>query len=357
MLSVGLNRAENLPVMSSHQKRLKIAVLGAGSWGTTVAIHLHKLNHAVALWEYYPENVAFMNKTRRNPLLEGIPIPAAIPISNNLRNTVENSTYIVIAVPSHTMRSLLVNLKELVDKDTIVVNLSKGIEQDSMFRMSELIQYVLNHPVDKIVTLSGPSHAEEVAREIPTAIVAAAVESESARRVQSLFNSHYLRVYTSTDIIGVELGGSLKNVIAIASGICDGLGLGDNSKAALITRGLMEIIRMGLYLGAEEATFAGLSGVGDLIVTCGSKHSRNRYVGEEIGKGRRLNDILNGMSMVAEGVQTSRTVHQMIAKYGVLMPISAEIYNILFEDKDPRRALNDLMTRDPVDERHSIPGS
>ncbi|HDP67185.1 MAG TPA: NAD(P)-dependent glycerol-3-phosphate dehydrogenase [Candidatus Marinimicrobia bacterium] len=343
--------------MSFQHKLAKVAVLGAGSWGTTIAIHLHNLNHPVAIWEYYPENVALLSKTRRNPLLEGIPIPAGIQISNDLEKTVVDSAFIVIAVPSHTMRKLLLNLSGLVAENAFIVNLSKGIEQDSLFRMSELIHHVLPHPLAKIVTLSGPSHAEEVAREIPTAVVAASENIESARGVQELFNSHYLRVYTSTDIIGVELGGSLKNVIAIAAGICDGLGLGDNSKAALITRGLMEITRMGVYLGAEEATFAGLSGVGDLIVTCGSKHSRNRYVGEEIGKGRRLDDIINGMSMVAEGVQTCRTVQQMIAKYGILMPISAEIHKVLFEEKDPRLALNDLMTRDPVDERHSIPGN
>ncbi|MDO9548095.1 MAG: NAD(P)H-dependent glycerol-3-phosphate dehydrogenase [Candidatus Marinimicrobia bacterium] len=343
--------------MNSSQKRTKIAVLGAGSWGTTVAIHLHKLDVQVAMWEYFPENVAFMNKTRRNPLLTGIPIPGEIFISNDLPETVKDAESIIVAVPSHTMRDLLNNVKGLIAGDIIIVNLSKGIEEHTLYRMSELINHILNHPVERIVTLSGPSHAEEVSREVPTAVVAASADNDSARYVQNLFNSNYLRVYTSTDIIGVELGGSIKNIIAIASGICDGLGLGDNSKAALITRGLMEIIRMGVQLGAKEATFAGLSGVGDLIVTCSSKHSRNRYVGEEIGKGRKLDDILKGMSMVAEGVHTCMTVHQMIEKYRILMPISAEIYKVLFEEKNPRTTLIDLMTRDPVDEWHSIPNT
>jgi len=341
--------------MNSSQERTKIAVLGAGSWGTTVAIHLYKLNLQVALWEYFPENVAFMNKTRRNPLLTGIPIPDEIFISNDLSKTIKNAESVIIAVPSHTMRDLLNKVIGMIANDVIIVSLSKGIEEDTLYRMSEVINHVLDHPVENIVTLSGPSHAEEVSREVPTAIVAASADIDSARYVQNLFNSNYLRVYTSTDIVGVELGGSIKNIIAIASGICDGLGLGDNSKAALITRGLMEIIRMGVHLGAKEATFAGLSGVGDLIVTCSSKHSRNRYVGEEIGKGRKLDDILKGMTMVAEGVHTCGTVYQMIEKYRILMPISAEIHKVLFEGKDPRTALIDLMTREPVDEWHSIP--
>jgi len=341
--------------MSSVRKPVKIAVLGAGSWGTTIAIHLHKLNHRVGMWEYFPENVAYMNKTRRNPLLTGIPIPNEIIISNDLTETISNAEAVIIAVPSHTMRALLNNVRGLIAANITVVNLSKGIEENTLLRMSELINHILGHPVEKIVTLSGPSHAEEVSREVPTAIVAASAGIDSALYVQKLFNSHYFRVYTSTDIIGVELGGSIKNIVAIASGICDGLGLGDNSKAALITRGLMEIIRMGVHLGAKEATFAGLSGVGDLIVTCSSKHSRNRYVGEEIGKGRKLDEILKGMSMVAEGVHTCMTVHQMIEKYRILMPISAEIYKVLFEDKNPRTALIDLMTREPVHEWHSIP--
>lgn len=336
-------------------KPKSVAVLGAGSWGTTVAIHLFKRKHIVRLWEYFSENVALMNRTRKNPLLEGIPIPREIPISDKLDEVVDNVSFVIIAVPSQTVRSLLEKLKGKIPKDVIIVNLSKGIERGTLKRMSEVIHEVLDHPMDKIVTLHGPSHAEEVSREIPTAIVAASTSPESAHAVQKLFMSSYFRVYTNSDIVGVEVGGAIKNIIAIASGICDGMNLGDNSKAALITRGLLEITRIGMLLGGKEETFAGLSGVGDLIVTCGSKHSRNRYVGEEIGKGRKLKDILAGMTMVAEGVETCQTVHEMVKKYGAAMPISEEIHKVLFENKDPRLAVHHLMNRDPVTERHSIP--
>lgn len=337
------------------KKQMRFAVLGAGSWGTTIAIHLYHLRHRVRLWEYFPENVAYMNKTRRNPLLEGIPIPSEIPIVNDLKAAVEDISAIVIAVPSQTVRALLAGLKEITGKNTIFINVSKGIEENTMRRMSQVIQDGLSVLPEKIVTLSGPSHAEEVSRRMPTAVVAASAAVEAARFVQQSFSSSYFRVYTSSDIIGVEIGGAVKNIIAIASGICDGLGLGDNTKAALITRGLMEMIRLGVKLGGREETFAGLSGVGDLIVTCGSKYSRNRYVGEEIGKGRKLKDILSGMSMVAEGVRTCVTVHQMSRKYQVLMPISSEIYQVLFGGKSPKKALHDLMGREPVDEWHSVP--
>ena len=337
------------------KNKVKIAVLGAGSWGTTIAIHLHKLGHEIKLWEYYQENVDLMNKTRKNPLLPGIPITKEIIISNKLKEVVKDAGLICLVVPSHTMRNMLEKLVGFVDENVVFVSLTKGIEEDSLMRMSEVIHDVLKHPNEKIVALYGPSHAEEASREVPTAIVAASKEMETAKYIQKLFMNNYLRVYTNTDIIGVEIGGSIKNVIAIASGICDGMGLGDNSKAALITRGLIEITRMGLILGAKEETFSGLSGVGDLIVTCGSKHSRNRYVGNEIGKGRKLQEVLDGMSMIAEGVHTAHTVYQLIEKHEVLMPISEQIFKVLFKNKNPRKALNDLMARDAVDERHSLP--
>lgn len=340
--------------MERRNKQEPITILGAGSWGTTVAIHLYQKGYPVRLWEYFPENVAYMNKTRRNPLLEGIPIPADIPITADLAQVSAPLAFLILAVPSQTVRSVLEKLQGKIPPETIVVNLAKGIEQNTLKRMSELVVEVLGHPLERVVTLHGPSHAEEVSRHIPTAVVAAAVSKKSARRVQELFHSNTLRVYTHDDIVGVEIGGAVKNVIAIAAGICDGMGLGDNTKAALLTRGLIEITRLGLKLGAREETFAGLSGVGDLIVTCYSQHSRNRYVGEEIGKGRKLQEILSGMSMVAEGVDTAKTVHQLCQRYQVLMPISEEIYRVLFEGKDPRRALRELMARDPVEERHSI---
>ena len=341
--------------MEMSKEDTRIAVLGAGSWGTTIAIHLHKKGYNVKLWEYYLENVKLMNKTRKNPLLAGIGIPEDIPILHNLKETISKASVIVIAVPSQTVRALLKGIRGRVSKEVIFVNLSKGIEEETLKRMSQVISEVMDHPLEKTVTLHGPSHAEEVSREIPTAIVAASTDIDTAKRIQGIFVSSYLRVYTNADIIGVELGGAIKNIIAIASGISDGMGLGDNSKAALITRGLFEITRMGIKLGAKEETFAGLSGVGDLIVTCQSKHSRNRYVGEEIGKGRKLRDILDGMTMIAEGVNTCRTVHQMSKRYEVCMPISEEIYNVLFNYKDPHIAVRDLMNREPVHERHSLP--
>lgn len=332
-----------------------IAVLGAGSWGTASAIHLHKNGHKVVLWEYFEENVALMNKTRKNPLLPGIAIPKDIEITGNLDHAVKQASIVLIVVPSHAVRQLLENLNNKI-QDKLIVNLAKGLERKTMKRMSEVINEVADIPYDRIVTLHGPSHAEEVAREVPTAVVAASRNKKSAETVQELFMSDYFRVYTNQDLVGVEIGGSVKNVIAIASGMCDGLGLGDNSKAALITRGLMEITRLGLKLGAKEETFAGLSGVGDLIVTCNSQHSRNRHLGEEVGKGRKMKDVQDGMTMVAEGVYTADTVHQMSQKYNVLMPIANQVYQILYNDKDPRQGLRDLMTREPVDERHTIPG-
>lgn len=337
------------------EKGSNISILGAGSWGTTIAIHLFKQGNRIKLWEYYPENAALMNRTRKNPLLEGIPIPKDIFITNNIAEAVQNASVVVIAVPSHTLRSLVAKLKDKVSKDAIFVSLTKGIEENTLKRMTEIISEELKHPIENIAVLHGPSHAEEVARLVPTAVVAASGEIYTAKTIQKIFMSNYFRVYTNTDVVGVELGGAIKNVIAIAAGICDGMDLGDNSKAALITRGLAEIMRMGLALGAKEETFAGLSGIGDLIVTCYSKHSRNRYVGEEIGKGRKLKDILDGMSMIAEGIHTARTVHQMVAKCKVDMPISEKIYKVLFEKESPYTAIKELMGRNPVHERHAFP--
>jgi len=339
-----------------QDKQQNIAVLGAGSWGTAAAIHLYKNGHNIVLWEYFSENVNLMNRNRKNPLLPGIAIPPDITITGELEKALTNSDIILIVVPSHVVRELLRQIDKDLIKDKLIVNLAKGLERKTLKRMSEVINEVLQVPYSKIVTMYGPSHAEEVALEVPTAVVAASQNLTAAEKVQAIFLSDYFRVYTNQDIIGVEIGGSVKNVIAIASGICDGLGLGDNSKAALITRGLMEITRLGVKLGAREETFSGLSGVGDLIVTCSSQHSRNRYLGEEVGKGRKMQEVKDGMTMVAEGVYTSETVHQLSQKNNVLMPISNQVYKILFKNKDPRQGLSDLMTREPVQERHTIPG-
>ncbi|MCX6827105.1 MAG: NAD(P)-dependent glycerol-3-phosphate dehydrogenase, partial [candidate division Zixibacteria bacterium] len=254
--------------------------------------------------------------------------------------------YIVMAIPVQRVRQVCQLLDKLPRPHKGIINLAKGIEIDSLLRMSEVIKMVISGSDEKyIATLSGPSHAEEVAAKLPTTVVAASKNPEFAAQVQRIFNNKILRVYRSTDLIGVELGGSLKNVIAIASGITQGFGLGDNTMGALITRGLAEITRMGVRLGADPLTFSGLSGIGDLVTTCISRHSRNRYVGEKIGKGQKLKNVLEGMVMVAEGVDTCRSAQAMAEKYGVEMPITAEVYKVLFEDKPPDRAIAELMSR------------
>lgn len=328
-----------------------ISVIGAGSWGTTLAILLAKKGYPVILWVYEPEILAAMQAERVNArYLPGVPLPAELKLIGDLQEAVTSARFLIMAVPSHAMRSVCGQIAGFVRKDQYLVNVAKGIENDTLKRMSEVIAETLALPEKQIASLYGPSHAEEVSRGIATAVVAASGDLNTARRVRELFRSDYFRVYSSTDIIGVECGGSLKNVIAIAAGICDGAGFGDNTKAALLTRGLAEISRLGVIMGAQPETFAGLSGIGDLIVTCMSKHSRNRYVGEEIGRGKTLKAVLDGMVMVAEGVKTTRSVHQLSEKLGVEMPISGQVYRVLFDDKRPHDAVAELMTRDAKEE-------
>ncbi len=328
-----------------------ISVIGAGSWGTTLAILLAKKGYPVTLWVYEPEILAAMQAERVNArYLPGVPLPAELKLIGDLQEAVTSARFLIMAVPSHAMRSVCGQIAGFVRKDQYLVNVAKGIENDTLKRMSEVISETLALPEKQIASLYGPSHAEEVSRGIATAVVAASGDLNTARRVRELFRSDYFRVYSSTDIIGVECGGSLKNVIAIAAGICDGAGFGDNTKAALLTRGLAEISRLGVIMGAQPETFAGLSGIGDLIVTCMSKHSRNRYVGEEIGRGKTLKAVLDGMVMVAEGVKTTRSVHQLSEKLGVEMPISGQVYRVLFDDKRPHDAVAELMTRDAKEE-------
>jgi glycerol-3-phosphate dehydrogenase (NAD(P)+) len=334
---------------------LRIAVIGAGSWGTTIAIHLFKKGNNVLVWEFDPNRVLQINQTRTNDLLPGISIPEGIIFSNDLNDVINNIDLIVAAIPSHVMRKVFREINKLtVSNEPLIVNLSKGIEVNTLKRMSEVIDEELYFPHKPVCTLHGPSHAEEVSRGIPTAIVAACPNIEIAEHIQKIFMGNNLRVYSHDDIVGVELGGALKNVIAIAAGICDGVGFGDNTKAALITRGVFEIGRLGTHLGAEKLTFTGLSGIGDLIVTCLSRHSRNRYVGEEIGKGKTLDEILGSMKMVAEGVNTTRSAVQLSEKHNIPMPITLEVYNVLFDGKNPLNAVSDLMSRDPVPEWHSM---
>ncbi len=327
---------------------MKISVLGAGGWGTTLAVLLHYNGHSVTLWEYKKVYAKELAKRRENRIyLPGIIIPDEIKITADLADSTEHKNLIVLAVPSQFLRKVVERIDYHSIKDTILVSVSKGIEKETLMTMSQMMKDV-HHRLDKnqIGVLSGPSHAEEVSKRIPTAVVAASSSRNTSKTIQSVFMNSYFRVYSSTDILGVELGGAFKNVIAIGAGIIDGAGFGDNTKAAIMTRGVAEISRLGLVMGARPETFAGLSGMGDLIVTCMSRHSRNRFVGEQIGKGKKLKDVLKSMEMVAEGVETTKSVNQLADKYKIETPIANEVYKILFEDKDPIKATNDLMNRD-----------
>ncbi|MEK7263032.1 MAG: NAD(P)H-dependent glycerol-3-phosphate dehydrogenase [Bacteroidota bacterium] len=326
---------------------MNIGVLGAGSWGTTLAILLSNNAHAVTLWSHKDEYVQMMLQQRENTsFLPGIPIPSSIEITGKIQQAVREKEMIVLAVPAQYLRSVLATIRDEDVRTSMFINVAKGIETTTLQTMSEVIAEVFpQHNSTLIATLSGPSHAEEVSENYPTLVVVASSNIEMSKIVQHTFMTERFRVYTSTDLRGVELGGSLKNVIAIAAGIVDGAGFGDNTKAALISRGLAEMTRLGVAMGATEKTFYGLSGIGDLVVTCNSKHSRNRHVGEQMGKGRKLEFVLREMEMVAEGVGTTRSAFLLAQKYSIEMPIASETHAILFEGKDAHIATNDLMTR------------
>lgn len=326
---------------------MNIAIIGTGSWGTALALVLYENGHNVKCWTNVEKQVQDIKKSGENKdFLPGIAFPKEIDVSVNFESTIQNAEIIVSAVPSQVTRNVIAELKPLVSSlNPTWVTVSKGIENKTYMRITEVIAQAGGVDSNKIVALSGPSHAEEVARKIPTAIVSASINLESAKIVQEAFMNKYFRVYANDDVIGVELGGALKNIIALAAGICDGAGFGDNTKAALITRGLVEINRLGVELGAKSNTFAGLSGMGDLVVTCMSQHSRNRHVGEQIGKGRQLQEILDEMKMVAEGVKTTLSAYEISQKSKVEMPITEQIYQVLFENKPAQQAMIDLMTR------------
>ncbi|NNG66088.1 NAD(P)H-dependent glycerol-3-phosphate dehydrogenase [Caldanaerobacter subterraneus] len=330
---------------------MKIAVLGAGSWGTAIAIHLNKLNHQVRLWMRSKEQFEELIATRHNSRYLDVDLPSSILLYNDLDKAVEDSEVVVIAVPSHAVREVSEKLKGKISKNAIVVNLAKGIETSSLKRMSQVIKEYLSNPV---VVLSGPSHAEEVVRQIPTACVLASEDVKACEFIQEAFMNETFRLYVNTDVIGVELGGALKNIIALGAGISDGLGFGDNTKAALMTRGLAEITRLGVAMGSDPLTFLGLAGVGDLIVTCTSNYSRNRRAGILIGKGKSLKEALKEIGMVVEGVNTTKSAYRLSQIYGVEMPITKEIYSIIFENKNPFEAVYNLMTRDKKHELHGI---
>lgn len=325
--------------------KIRVGILGGGSWGTTLAILLYEKGFLVKIWEFSAEQVELIKEKRENVrFLPGVVIPNEIEVTTSLEEVVKGAEVIVVVLPSQVVRDVLKRIAPMVDADVVIVSGVKGLEIATMKRISEVIGEYLPGG-RKIGVISGPSHAEEVSRKIPTAIVAAAEDEKIAKFIQGLFLTPNLRVYTNTDLIGVELGGALKNIMAIAAGISDGLGLGDNTKAALITRGLVEIIRVGKILGAKESTFLGLSGLGDLVVTCTSKHSRNRHLGEMIGKGTSLEDALSSMVMVAEGVPTTKAAKELAKKVNIELPITHEVYNVLFERKNPKQAVTDLMLR------------
>ncbi len=330
----------------------KIAILGAGSWGIALSVLLNDNHHNLVLWEVDSNQAVKLEKEREDrEKLPGIKIPNPVKITDNLKAVVLDQDLLALTLPSHVVREVARELSKIILNQPIILNLAKGIETQTLCRMSEVLREELPQRLhSNICTLSGPSHAEEVSRKIATSVVVAGFKEDTAQRAQQIFMNSYFRVYTNSDLIGVELGGSLKNIIAIAAGICDGLGLGDNTKGALLTRGLAEIMRLAEKLGAKSSTLAGLSGMGDLITTCISKYSRNRFVGEQIGKGKSLSEVLRNMVVVAEGVKTTESAYQLAQKHQVEMPITEQIYKILFENKNPQEALSDLMKRDPKSE-------
>ena len=328
----------------------RIAVIGAGSWGTALAKVLGENGHHVTVWARRPELAAALALQHRSPdYLPNVVLPDTLRFTASLEEATREANFILLTTPSHGLREVLQQLRSL-SSAAIVISTVKGIETDTLLRMSQVIASLLDES-PPVVVLSGPNLAVEVANQIPTATVVASDDFAAAKAVQEIFMNRYFRVYTDHDVTGVELGGALKNIIALAAGIVDGAGFGDNTKAALMTRGLVEITRLGVKLGADPMTFAGLSGMGDLFVTCMSRKSRNRYVGEEIGKGRKLQEILNEMMMVAEGVRTTQAAYQLAQQHSVEMPITAEIYQILFENKDAKQAVNALMTREAKREK------
>ncbi|MBE6044154.1 MAG: NAD(P)H-dependent glycerol-3-phosphate dehydrogenase [Clostridium thermopalmarium] len=326
-----------------------IAFIGGGSFGTALSIMLSKHGYKVNIWDRNENIVHDINVKRENiKYLPSVTIPVNVTAFLELRKAVEGNKVIVLSVPSHAIREVSKNIKDYIDKDAIIVSIAKGIEENSLKRLSEVIEEEL--PNNPVVVLSGPSHAEEVALDIPTTVVVASKHIEHAKKIQDMFMTNKFRVYTNDDIIGVEIGGAVKNIIALAAGVSDGAGYGDNTKAALMTRGMSEIVRIGTKLGAKKETFFGLSGIGDLIVTCTSMHSRNRRAGILIGKGIKVEDACKEIGMVVEGVKSCSAFYKLKEQLNVSMPITDALYKVLFENKDPKYGVYELMSRDKKDE-------
>jgi glycerol-3-phosphate dehydrogenase (NAD(P)+) len=324
---------------------LKVSVIGAGSWGTALAIVLNNNQHEVVLWSKFQEEVDMLNEKReQSDKLPGIKLDEKIRITSDLNEATLDKEIIVFAVPSSFVRATAELFKAYIKENQIIVNVAKGLEDHTLLALHDVVKDVLPH--NHVVALSGPSHAEEVARNIPTSVVVASEDEAIVNKVQDAFMNNVFRVYGSKDIIGIEMGGALKNVIALAAGISDGLGFGDNTKAALMTRGITEISRLGVAMGADPMTFNGLSGIGDLIVTCTSVHSRNRKAGFLIGQGLSTDEALAEVKMVVEGVYSAKAALDLAHKYNVNMPIISEVNKVLFDHKPPKEVVYDLMNRD-----------
>ncbi|MDD2620469.1 MAG: NAD(P)H-dependent glycerol-3-phosphate dehydrogenase [Syntrophomonadaceae bacterium] len=334
----------------------KVCILGAGSWGTAQAVLLSKNVDHIIVWGRAEDNPETIESSRENQrFLPGVRLPDNIKLTSDLAQALEKTELIVLAIPSQSLRSLLETLIPYINSASYLLNTSKGLEISTGMRMSQVMEDVLGNEIkERCAVLSGPSHAEEVAREIPTAVTIAAYRKATAFKLQSIYMTPSFRVYTNPDVAGVELGGALKNVIALGTGIATGLGYGDNTQAALLTRGLHEIIKMGRAMGGDPRTFRGLSGIGDLVVTCGSKHSRNRQAGIMIGQGLSLAETLRNVGMVVEGVHTVKVVYRLAQKYKLDMPISTACYNVLYNDKSPREQVDSLMKRSKKHEIEEI---
>lgn len=322
----------------------KIAVIGAGGWGLALGLLLYEKKNEVIFWCYDEKEKETILEHRENKrCLPGIKIPVEIQLTCEMKEALQGADVAIMAVPSKAIRSTAKRMKEAIEEKTVIVNVSKGIEDGSLLCLAEVIEEELNHPV---VVLSGPSHAEEVARHIPTAVTVSSKQMCVAEAIQELFMNQYFRVYTNDDLMGVQLGGALKNVIALAAGIVEGMGYGDNTKAALITRGIAEMTRLGVAMGGKQTTFSGLTGIGDLVVTCTSGHSRNRRAGELVGQGLTIEEAMERVNMVVEGVPTTKAAYELMKKYQVEMPILEAIYKVLFEKQPVKETIDALMMRD-----------
>lgn len=331
----------------------KVGVIGAGSWGIALSFLLHNNGHEVTVWSALPEEIRELREKREHHTLPGLILPEDMVFTEDLETAMKDQDLLVTAVPSVYVRGTAEKMRPFLRKGQIVVNVAKGIEEKTLNTLSQVLEEEL--PGADVAVLSGPSHAEEVSRGLPTTCVAGARSRKTAEYVQSLFMSEVFRVYTSPDVLGIELGGALKNVIALAAGIADGLGYGDNTKAALITRGIAEIARLGTAMGGKFETFCGLSGIGDLIVTCASMHSRNRRAGILIGKGYTMEEAMKEVQMVVEGVYSAKAALALAKKYYLELPIVEQVNEVLFDNKPASEAVGDLMLRDPRIENSELP--